>query len=200
MARVPSLDFTVEQDRHAMWLSVFAGSDGQTGIYPHVTMVREVCANTVAAGLGESKRAGRLVSVAHHGNVDAKLAEASVALSQIAAVRDAYGKACEKMLERSISQNEERALVETLLKGESTRVENARDKIIELAHFGRGNKAYAGTAYALWQGVTDYVDHSAVRSSKGDVNERRFLYAVEGAGADLKARALALFVPETIAA
>jgi len=200
MARVPSMDFTVENDKHAMWLSVFAGSDGVTGIYPHATMVREVCANTVAAGINESKANGRVFSVAHHGNVNAKLDEASVALGQIAEVRDAYGKACEAMLARTVTPAQEKEIVETLIKGDSARAENARDNIIKLAHFGRGNKAYAGTAYALWQGVTDYVDHEAVKTSKGDVNERRFLYAVEGAGADLKAKALALFVPETLAA
>lgn len=190
MARVPSLDFTVEKDKHAMWLSVFGGSDGVTGIYPHATFVREVCANTVAAGLGESKASGRCFSVAHHGNVDTKLAEAGVALAQLEQVRDAYGKACASMLDKALTRAEEEEVVKQLIEGDSSRAQNARDSIVKLAHFGRGNREYQGTAYALWQGVTDYVDHEAVQSSKGDVNERRFLYATEGAGADLKGRAL----------
>jgi phage/plasmid-like protein (TIGR03299 family) len=199
MARLPELDFTVEEDKHAVWLSVFAGSDGQTGIYPHITTVREVCANTVGMGLAESKKNGRAVSIAHHGNVNAKLAEASVALSQIAATRDAYGRACEMLLSKAISRSEEQELVKELIDGDSTRSGNARDAIVRLAHFGRGNRRYEGTAYALWQGVTDYVDHEAVKTSQGNVNERRFLYSVEGAGAALKARALELlteYAPE----
>lgn len=194
MARVPSLDFSVEDDRHALWLSVFAGSDGKTGIYPHVTTVREVCANTVGMGLAEAKAAGKSRSIAHHGNVNAKLEEASIALGQIAEVRDAYGKACERMLERTMDAQAEAAFVNALIEGESTRAENAREKILENARFGRGNRRFAGTAYALFQGVTDYVDHDAVKSSKGDLNERRFLYAVEGAGAQLKTRAMDLLL------
>lgn len=194
-ARVPALDFTVEKDRHQLWLTIFGGSDGVTGIYPYATFVRPVCANTVAAGMAEASKNGRRFSVAHHGNVDRKLDEASVALGQLAEVRDAYGRACEQLLNRTVTRDQEKALVEELVKGESTRAENARNRILHLAHFGRGNKEYQGTAYALWQGVTDYVDHDAVQTSKGDVNERRFLYAVEGAGATLKDRALALFLP-----
>lgn len=194
MARVPSMDFAVEGDTHAVWLSVFAGSDGKTGIYPHVTLVREVCANTVAAGLEESKADGRCISIAHHGNVNAKLAEASVALGQIASVRDAYGKACEAMLNREMTAKQLADFTLALIPGESTRSENAREKIIELARFGRGNRKFEGTAYAAFQGVTDYVDHDAVKTSKGDVNERRFLYAVEGAGAQLKDKALELLL------
>jgi phage/plasmid-like protein (TIGR03299 family) len=194
MARIPGMDFAVEGDKHVLWLSVFAGSDGKTGIYPHVTMVREVCANTVGAGLAEAKQAGRARSIAHHGNVNAKLAEASVALGQIAEVRDAYGKACEKMLERTMTGQQAAQFALDLIPGESSRSENAREKILELARFGRGNRKFEGTAYALFQGVTDYVDHDAVKTSKGDVNERRFLYAVEGAGAQLKDRALELLL------
>lgn len=192
MARVPSLDFAVGADQHAMWLSVFAGSDGETGIYPHVTMVREVCANTVAAGLSEARKNGRGASIAHHGNVDAKLAEASVALSQIASVRDAYQRACARLLDRCLSATEEQEILKELIAGDSARAENARGAITRLARVGAGNSRYRGTAYALFQGVTDYVDHEAVRTSKGDVNERRFLYGTEGAGATLKARALTL--------
>jgi hypothetical protein len=188
------MDFAVENDKHVLWLSVFAGSDGKTGIYPHVTMVREVCANTVGAGLAEAKAAGRSRSIAHHGNVDAKLTEASVALGQIAEVRDAYGKACERMLDRTMTNDDAQAFALQLIPGESSRSENARDKIMELARFGRGNQRFEGTAYALFQGVTDYVDHDAVKTSKGDVNERRFLYAVEGAGAQLKTRAMELLL------
>lgn len=192
MARIPGLDFTVENDTHVMWLSVFAGSDGQTGIYPHATCVREVCANTVGMGLREAKNSGRARSIAHHGNVDAKLAEASVALAQLTEVRDAYGKACEKLLDRAMTESEERDFVEELIEGNSSRAANARNSIRHLAHFGRGNREYQGTAYAMWQGVTDYVDHDAVKTSKGDVNERRFLYSVEGAGSQLKAQAFKL--------
>ncbi len=194
MARCPSLDFSVEGDAHAMWLSVFAGSDGKTGIYPHATMVREVCANTVAAGLEEARAKGRSFSIAHHGNVDAKLAEASVALAQIQEVRDAYGRACERLLDKTLTATEQAAFVNELITGDSSRSENAREKILELAHFGRGNRRFDGTAYAMFQGVTDYVDHEAVQSSKGDVNERRFSYATEGAGATLKSRALTMLL------
>lgn len=196
MARIPEMDFTVENDKHVMWLSVFAGSDGKTGIYPHATMVREVCANTVGAGLAESKKAGRCISIAHHGNVDAKLAEASATLAQLDEVRQAYGKACERLLDATMTATEEAAFVNELIVGDSTRAENAREKILENAHFGRGNRAYAGTAYAMFQGVTDYVDHDAVQTSKGDVNERRFLYAMEGAGAAMKAKAMTLLLEQ----
>jgi len=203
MARCPDLGFNVDGDKHSMWLSVFAGSDGQTGIYPHATFVREVCANTVAAGVAEAKGNGRAFSIAHHGNVNAKLAEASVALGQLTEVRDAYAKACEVLLARAVSRAAQVEFAKALVPGDSSRAENARGSILRLAYSGRGNPRVAGTAYALWQGVTDYVDHHAVQSSKGDVNERRFLYAVEGAGADLKRRALALLTqpaPDRLAA
>lgn len=194
MARCPSLDFTVGEDSHAMWLSVFAGSDGKTGIYPHGTLVREVCANTVAAGMADAEGRGALYRIAHHGNVDAKLAEASVALGQLTEVRDAYTRACETLLDRNVSTSEAKDFVAELIDGDSGRADNARAAILRLARSGKGNARYQGTAYALWQGVTDYVDHEAVKTSKNDVNERRFLYSVEGAGAALKSQALSLLL------
>lgn len=190
VARIPGLDFEVGGDEHHMWLSVFAGSDGCTGIYPMGTLVRTVCANTALAGIQEAKAAGRGFSVAHHGDVDAKLAEASTALSQLSQVRDAYGRACATLIAKALSDAAAKDVLGTLVEGDSSRAENTRDSIIRLARYGKGNARFRGTAYALWQGVTDHVDHQAVKTSAGDVNERRFLYAAEGAGAALKARAL----------
>lgn len=194
MARLPDQDFNIGSDAHTLWLSVFAGSDGVTGIYPHATFVREVCANTVGQGLAESKASGRARSIAHHGNVDFKLAEASVALGQLTEVRAQYQRAGETMLAKSMSRMDMIDVIDELVPGESGRASNVREAILRLAHTGKGNRQIdvQGTAYALFQGVTDFTDHEAVRTSKGDVRERRFLYAMEGAGAELKQRALDL--------
>lgn len=194
MARIPHLDFTVANDKHVMWLSVFAGSDGFTGIYPHATSVREVCANTVGMGLAESKKAGRCVSIAHHGNVNAKLAEASAMLATLTEVREAHQLFLAKLLDKPMSAARSAEVVEELVEGDSSRAKNTRDRILYLAWNGKGNRPYRGTAYGVFQGVTDYVDHEAVKTSKGDVKERRFLYSVEGAGADLKSRAQKLLL------
>lgn len=195
LARVPSLGFTVAgDDRHAFWLSVFAGSDGVTGIYPHGTIVREVCANTVAAGLDDAKGRGAFYSVAHHGNVDAKLAEAGAALAKLAEVRDAYQRACDTLTARKLADAALGDFLGELSPGDTGRAKNVREGIRYLTLHGKGNAPYRGTAYAAFQGVTDFVDHAAVKTSAGDVNERRFLYATEGAGAQLKGRALQLLL------
>jgi phage/plasmid-like protein (TIGR03299 family) len=195
MARCPSLDFTVGgEDKHEFWLPIFSGHDGKTGIHGFGTTVRVVCANTVRAGMEEAGENGALVSIAHTGNVDGKLASASETLGQLVQVRDAYERAMGTLLAKQLTAADTRETLSTLFPGDSGRAENAKLAVERLARSGRGNVRYAGTAYALLQGVTDYVDHEAVKTSSGDVNERRFLYATTGAGAQLKRDALQLLL------
>jgi phage/plasmid-like protein (TIGR03299 family) len=53
----------------------------------------------------------------------------------------------------------------------------------------------AETAWAALNAITRYVDHSAVYSSKGADDEKRFLSTQFGGGADLKKKAVGLLLP-----
>lgn len=62
-----------------------------------------------------------------------------------------------------------------------------RDEILLLAAHGKGNERHRGTAWALYNGISDHVDHGEYRGSSNA--EGRFLSVTEGAGAELKSTA-----------
>lgn len=63
------------------------------------------------------------------------------------------------------------------------------------AHFysqGRGNdtKGVAGTLWAAYNGVAEYIDHRKLNKRAGDYNQARLSYVWFGGGAAIKQRAL----------
>jgi phage/plasmid-like protein (TIGR03299 family) len=183
--------FSVGNDTHRKFLLVTTTHDGSGKLRVYPTAVRVVCANTLAASKGDEDSG---FAVRHVGDVQSRLTEKSSVLAASLGWFDVYQKQCSTLLERMLSTEEEREIISELVNAESTRGKNVIDRILYLARKGDGNAPYAGTAYALLQGVTDYVDHERLGKQTG---EKHFATAVLGTGAKMKAEAMELILERT---
>jgi phage/plasmid-like protein (TIGR03299 family) len=180
--------FIVGDDEHRRFLLVTTRHDGSGCMRAFPTAVRVVCNNTLNVALG-STRDG--VVIRHTGDTTAKIAEQSKVLATTLGMFDEYQRNMERLLSVRLDSEARKEVVGKLVNLDTGRGRNAADRIVYLADYGRGNAAYRGTAYALFQGVTDYVDHERTPSQSA---ERRFESAALTSGASMKLDVLALLL------
>jgi phage/plasmid-like protein (TIGR03299 family) len=183
--------FIVGNDTHRKFLLVTNSHDGSGALRVYPTAVRVVCANTLAAS---RRDAGAGIAVRHTGNPTARLREKTRVLKQAFGFFDDYARKGAALLDRILTRDESRDIVAELVNAETARGRSALESILYLAEHGAGNAPYRGTAYALLQGVTDYVDHARMPSQAGD---KRFSSVLLGSGAAMKAQALDVILERT---
>lgn len=192
--------YDIGGDRHQAYLIGRTGFDGSLATHLYMTMVKAVCANTLA--LGWDKRA--MVTVRHTTKFDAKAA--SAALARMAQAADAYKQVGDALAQHVMTQEAVKDFFLAVLDipkdakpdDISTRKTNqyadlARDYRQSVAE-GCGDS----TAWACLNAVTRYADHS--RSTRGaDDNggedAARFVSSQFGSGALLKDKAMGLLLP-----
>jgi len=180
--------FTVANDEHRRFLLVTTRHDGSGTLRAFPTAVRVVCNNTLNVAMG-GRRDG--VVIRHTGNVNAKIAEQSKVLATTLGMFDEYQRQMERLIALRLDSEARKEVVGKLVNLATTRGQNAARRIIHLADYGRGNAPYRGTAYALFHGVTDYVDHERTPGASAD---RRFESTTLASGAALKIEALQLLL------
>lgn len=160
-------DSVVGDDTVQRYVLLASSHDGSLALTARMTGVRVVCANTLAVALGG--RTQQSVTIYHTQNYRDKVAEAR----RVLGLADVYYKRMEtefnKMLDATMQESDLSRFVNTLFpdtqKAEGGTVKASasaikkRDRIRELARSGRGNKAAAGTRYAAFQAVTEFVTH-----------------------------------------
>ena len=87
------------------------------------------------------------------------------------ALFDEYARNMERLIAVNLTPTDREEVLAKLVNPDTTRGKNAAHRIAYLADYGRGNAAYRGTAYALFHGATDYVDHERTPGANAD---RRF--------------------------
>lgn len=189
LAEIPG-EWTIGNDKHKRYLLVTTTHDGSGALRVYPTAVRVVCNNTLAASKGDAKSG---IAIRHRGDAVGRLKEKAMVLADSLGWFGRYQEDCTRLLNTIINKEQSRELVSELLNADSTQGKRAIDLILDLASNGAGNRAVAGTAYGLFQGVTDYVDHAR---QPGQSGEARMANVTLGSGAALKARALELFLEQ----
>lgn len=190
---------TVAGERHQAYLIARTGFDGSLATHFYMTMVRAVCANTLAAGLDKSA----MVTVRHSTKFDP--ARAREQLAKLAQQVDRYKEAGDAMAQHVMAESETVALFRKLLDipADATAKDISTRKLNMFADLSRAydrsvsEGAPANTAWATLQAVTRYVDHDRTARGGDDVSEaeKRFTSAQFGSGADMKAEAWNLIMP-----
>lgn len=188
-ARFPVLD--VCGDTHLPFVVVTTDHTGRAAMRAYPSMTRVVCRNTLNLSLTDASKG---ISVRHTGNVTAKLAQASATLATTLGMFEAY-RANAATLDRVATSTVGRVAFEEAMAelfGTDSKAADVKSKVVHLMRHGRGNDNRAATLYTLFQGVTDYVDHSSpyVLGSRGRDASKLATYATFGPGARLKTRAL----------
>lgn len=179
------------EDSVAQYLLISNAHDGSQRLRVQATPIRVVCQNTLnMAHAGKQRNTSAYVH--HSGDIRAKLENVKdvlgIAAKEFAETKELYSAliATEPTKEQ-VDDVLRRLIPDT----SSKRAELQRSRVLELAEAGRGNAPYAGTAWALYNGFTELVDHYNNQGSKReDAQDMRVNSNWFGSGATAKGNAL----------
>jgi phage/plasmid-like protein (TIGR03299 family) len=137
--------------------------DGGSSLKAFYTPIRVVCQNTLYAALRDAKDG---ISIRHTGNILNKVNEAQLVLGLAVKYYDTLSEIYNVLAKKSVNQAQVQAYLKELVpdpkEGNASRAENIRHKIDGLFQYGKGNNipGIRGTAWALLNGVSEYVTHN----------------------------------------
>ena len=194
LARLPSVDTIADGDDSQRYILFSTSHDGSAAIHAIPTSVRVVCANTL-----------RIATVAdvgfrHTGNVQSKMEQARLYLSQFDEQFTLYRDKARVLAQRRYTPAQASEYIATLFPEvkEIGAKQTIRENKVESVRQNFRNSRQAIPAirdsfWALFNAVTESVDHPA-KAKKLDLSgrENRMLSLVDGTGADFKAKAFEL--------
>lgn len=181
-------------DRTELYLGALNSHDGSSAFRMLVTPVRIVCANTQIAAIS---RARATWSIRHTSGALNAIAEARHSLGLTFKYMSAFEDECQAMIERSVEEDEIRAMLnkvfettdkETTERKAKTMQEHV-DNCITLLGSPTNGGGVGGTAFGVYNSVTEYVDHHWKLRGAGDRTGVLPESAIRGGFADLKAKA-----------
>lgn len=199
-ARIPAQFNVGGVDPVDLYLVAMNSHDGSSPFRFLVTTVRVVCANTLAAALGQARSS---FAFKHTRSYRSSIAAAQQALELSFTYRDAFAVEAEPMINEAMSPGSFRDTVEELFptpadSAPALAVQGDADRkrsLLELFEASPTMTEITGTRWAGHQAITEYLDHFARTQANrwtADENEARALRAVSPALASVKERAFAL--------
>lgn len=195
------------------YLVAMTSHDGSTALHIKWTPIRVVCNNTMSAAFGIDKR-GRVqnlsdaVSIYHTKNYKDRVSEARRLLGLANTYYERIEECFSRLIETPMDSQEFDKFTkklhpmpqpegkdQTAYKAVLKMWENKQQKLADVFQNGIGmnNKRVAGTRWAAFNAVTEYIDHhKTYRGIKWDAKDSRFDSIVYGHGADIKNKALEL--------
>jgi phage/plasmid-like protein (TIGR03299 family) len=198
LARIPSLDFGVKgKDDVRAYLLLTSSHDGSLSLQVFETPIRVVCWNTLSSALA-GKAKGQCAYFKHTVNYSNRIGIAKGILERAVGYFQQFKIVSEDLARQQMNQLAVDSFLDKLFNVEgkekeeiSTRSQNQRIEVDRLFVDGLGNnqEGIRGTKWAMYNAVTEYVDHT--RSTKGD-DSNRLASSWYGSGADLREKAFAL--------
>jgi phage/plasmid-like protein (TIGR03299 family) len=198
LARIPSLDFAIKgKDEVRAYLLLTTSHDGSLSLQVFETPIRVVCYNTLSSALAGREK-GKVAYFKHTVNYSNRIGIAKGILEKSIAYFKQFKEVSEDLARKQMVQLEVDSFLDKLfsLEGQkkeeiSTRVGNQREEMSRLFVDGLGNQqeGIRGTKWAMYNAVTEYVDHW--RSTKGD-DSNRLASSWYGSGSVLREKAFAL--------
>lgn len=193
LCKLAGEDIVVGNDRTEKFVLLTNSHDGQGSLRCFFTPIRVVCQNTLNVALGKAGTEG--VSIRHFANADQRIKEAAEAMNRARAFYTEFETIAQRMGTYKWNDKAQAKLAAHLFPGKPDlekdgklhpfTVEN-RARVESLFRDGMGHGDIAGTAWAAWNAVTEYVDHE--RSPKLTAWKRADSMWF-GSGASLKADA-----------
>ena len=188
----------VDGDQVEKFLILVNSHDGTSSLRCFFSGVRIVCQNTLNMALGDAKDG---IAIRHTKNAMTRVDEAKKVLGIAHKFYDDFQSVIDRLASKKIGKVDSDSYLKLLLPDnrddkKSTRRENIRAEMLRLSVEGAGNDmpGIGGTMWALYNGVTEYVDHArATRGTDDSVRAKNRLNSVWfGSGARLKQKALDL--------
>lgn len=181
-----------KEDQVGQYLLFSSSHDGSQRLRVQETAIRVVCQNTL--NMATSQRKGNTSAyVCHSGDITAKLANVAEVLGIAARQFEETKELYQALMKAEPTKDQIKEVFDRLIpETKSNRSELQRDRVLTLAEAGRGNAPFAGTAWALYNGFTERVDHFDNQGSKReDAQDMRLNSIWLGSGAESKGKALA---------
>lgn len=196
LARMPSVDQIAERDSTLRYVLFSTSHDGSASIHAVPTSVRVVCANTLRVAVAND------IGIRHTGDVSRKLDIAKRYLSQFDERFTLFRDQARLLAQRKLVGTAAADYIAELFPevNERGRARSIRDKKVEQIRRNYRNDrqqlpAIAGTWWALYNAVSEAVDHNGRYIGTGrDRAENKFLSTVDGTGANFKAKAFELAI------
>lgn len=145
-----------------MYVVLTSSHDGSGSIVAMVTPIRVVCQNTLNAALKDSTNK---VKIRHTKNAHIALEQAHEVLGITHVLKQELSDCFNALAKKKITDAKVDELVSAIFAGggkkdeESTRILNIRNGVFEAYESGAGQKGIRGTAWGLYNGITNYLDH-----------------------------------------
>lgn len=172
----------VKGDEVAKFVLVSNSHDGSTAVRVGFTPIRVVCANTLALAHGD--KASKLIRARHSKDVKNNLEKIREVMNVANAEFEATAEQFRRLASKNINQADLRKyLVEVFDmdtdkdgRPESTRSKNILEEVVKLFETGKGNTlpGVAGTAWAAYNSVTEYLNYSRGNSDDSRMNSLWF--------------------------
>lgn len=196
----PNFSIRVGDDVSNIFLTAHTSHDGSKAFDIFETGTREVCRNTFR--IGSLKRLANTLRVRHTKGAQKRIESLKAEIDEIKNVALTMQDRLLYLSKRKVTKESLTTIMDRLFPPkmtddgvpvESTRRNNILSEVLAIYEDNDGNTfpEQRGTAYNLWNAVTNYTDHA--RSTKGD---GRAEAAVFGSGDRLKASALDLIMAE----
>jgi phage/plasmid-like protein (TIGR03299 family) len=197
LARFGDGDDVVADDRIVPYMLLATSHDGSLSLTVFPTAVRVVCANTLGMALSGSKSA---IRIRHTANAKQRMQIAEKTLASTDKKFSEFLSASKALARKQMAQAAVDASLDAILGvSDSTRSKNIRQEIVNLFEQGAGTDipGVRGTAWGLFNAVTEYVTHERSTTAKGSQykgRDNRFASATMGSGADLSAKAMKVLI------
>ena len=196
LAKLPSEFWITADDKVEKYLLLTNSHDGSSAVQIMATPIRVVCQNTLNMALAHGSERSRVRHTLSMGmGINAIRQQIGIADRHFQLFEEVGKHLASKQASSEIVDSLFKELGLTLEKAEdSTRTRNIRDEIERLYRYGKGNQlpGVKGTAWALLNGVVEYVDYT--RTAKGKNTEAslqsRANSLLFGSGADMKQQAM----------
>lgn len=187
------LDPSGANDRLDLYLAVTNSHDGSGALRVMLSPVRWYCTNVERAALRDAKQ---VWSFSHTPNVAKRLHQAEVSIRHAVAYADSFALAAERLLDTPMSDRQFVSYLDRLVpvpREATERVTENREQeraTLKTLFHGEANANIAGTAWAAYNAVTEFVDH--YRPTRGEADIARAEGALDGPYTRMKDRAYAL--------
>lgn len=206
-------DFDIAGEHHQRYLCIHTGFDGSYSTEILLSAIRTVCNNTLSSARYDACSAGdedgkRYDRIKRTVNAPAREDKAIGHHRRILAAFDKLKGWSESLTKIRVTHDDAVAIVCDVLKrrgqdpAKSKRAQSTAAAMVDSYLHGAGNAPWVGTAYGVWQGLTEYACHRSiirgVRDSDGihDFTDHGKLAALDssifGTGSDIRETARAV--------
>jgi phage/plasmid-like protein (TIGR03299 family) len=193
------------KDRTDFYLAALNSHDGSSAFRFLVTPVRVVCANTQSAAIGSAKSS---FAIRHTGGAHTSIQEARTALKLSWRYIEAFEVEAARLYAQPMDTEQVRHFANTLLEvdaaGSDATARHRRERasgIVKLWTSSPTIAPIAGTRWAAYNAVTEYLDHIVpVRGARTvvDASAARALRGISGAGSTQSLKAQAFRMLQTL--